>query len=177
MSKKDCILNGQTVLGIELGSTRIKAVLTDEHNEPIASGSYGWENHYENGIWTYPLEEAILGLQGCYQDLVKEVKEKYGVSITTLKAFGVSGMMHGYLPFDTEGNLLTPFRTWRNSITGEQIESGKLYEDAPFRILWRVKGRNEHSSEGRRREVGENLRTWWTVQDKRCRAGRSCSST
>lgn len=132
MENKDCILNGQAVLGIELGSTRIKAVLTDEHNEPIASGSYEWENHYENGIWTYPLEEALAGLQGCYQDLAKEVKERYDVTITSLKALGISGMMHGYLPFDTEGNLLTPFRTWRNTITA--AASGKLTESFAFHI-------------------------------------------
>jgi len=132
MSKKECILNGQAVLGIELGSTRIKAVLIDEKNEPIASGSYEWENHYENGIWTYPLEEALVGLQGCYQDLAREVKERYDATITTLKALGISGMMHGYLPFDKEGRLLTPFRTWRNTITGEAAE--KLTKEFAFHI-------------------------------------------
>lgn len=132
MSKKECILNGQAVLGIELGSTRIKAVLIDEKNEPIATGSYEWENHYENEIWTYPLEEALVGLQGCYQDLAREVKERYDATITTLKALGISGMMHGYLPFDKEGRLLTPFRTWRNTITGEAAE--KLTKEFAFHI-------------------------------------------
>ncbi len=132
MSKKECIVNGQAVLGIELGSTRIKAVLIDESHEPIASGSYDWENHYENGIWTYPLEEALLGLQGCYQALAEEVKERYGVTITTLKALGISGMMHGYLPFDAEGQLLAPFRTWRNTITEEASE--KLTECFAYHI-------------------------------------------
>lgn len=113
------IAAGNTVLGIELGSTRIKAVLNDEKNNPIASGSHDWENRLENGIWTYSLEDIWTGLQDCFRDLVRDVKEQYGVVLTRLGALGISGMMHGYMAFDGQGQLLVPFRTWRNNITGE----------------------------------------------------------
>ena len=113
------IAAGNTVLGIELGSTRIKAVLNDEENNPIASGSHDWENRLENGIWTYSLEDIWTGLQDCFRDLVRDVKEQYGVVLTRLGALGISGMMHGYMAFDSQGQLLVPFRTWRNNITGE----------------------------------------------------------
>ncbi len=113
------IAAGNTVLGIELGSTRIKAVLNDEKNNPIASGSHDWENRLENGIWTYSLEDIWTGLQDCFRDLVRDVKEQYGVVLTRLGALGISGMMHGYMAFDSQGQLLVPFRTWRNNITGE----------------------------------------------------------
>jgi len=112
------IKQGKTALGIELGSTRIKAVLTDDANRPIASGSYEWENRLENGFWTYSLSDIWTGLQSCYRNLCENVDEAYGVSLTTLGALGISGMMHGYLAFDKEGTLLVPFRTWRNSTTG-----------------------------------------------------------
>lgn len=115
----DQIAAGNTVLGIELGSTRIKAVLNDEKNNPIASGSHDWENRLENGIWTYSLEDIWTGLQDCFRDLVRDVKEQYGVVLTRLGALGISGMMHGYMAFDSQGQLLVPFRTWRNNITGE----------------------------------------------------------
>ncbi len=115
----DQIAAGNTVLGIELGSTRIKAVLNDEKNNPIASGSHDWENRLENGIWTYSLEDIWTGLQDCFRDLVRDVKEQYGVVLTRLGALGISGMMHGYMAFDGQGQLLVPFRTWRNTITGE----------------------------------------------------------
>lgn len=118
----EVIKSGRAVLGIELGSTRIKAVLIDENHKPIASGSHGWENSYENGIWTYTLEEVWSGLQDCYQDLVSDVKEKYGVTITSLASIGISAMMHGYLAFDKEDKLLVPFRTWRNTITGRAAD-------------------------------------------------------
>lgn len=104
------------------GSTRIKAVLVDDKYNPIASGSYEWENRYENGVWTYSLDDIHKGLQGSYSDLVKDVQEKYGVELTSVGALGISAMMHGYMPFDKEGNLLVPFRTWRNNITGEASE-------------------------------------------------------
>ena len=109
---------GKTVLGIELGSTRIKAVLIDEKHNPIASGSHEWENRLENGVWTYSLEDVWSGLQACYQDLRRDVREKYGVSLKKIGAIGISAMMHGYLAFDAQGKLLAPFRTWRNTITG-----------------------------------------------------------
>lgn len=111
------IESGKTVLGIEFGSTRIKAVLIGEDHAPIASGSHEWENQYENGVWTYSLENVWAGLQESYRNLANEVAAKYGVSLKTVDAIGFSGMMHGYLAFDKDGNLLAPFRTWRNTIT------------------------------------------------------------
>lgn len=120
---KNTIVNGKAVLGIEFGSTRIKAVLVDENNMPIASGDHGWENRLENGVWTYTLEDIWTGLQDCYQKMTEDVKEKYGVAVEKLAAIGFSAMMHGYLAFDKEGNLLVPFRTWRNTITQEASEA------------------------------------------------------
>ena len=111
-----------TALGIELGSTRIKAVLIDENHIPIASGSHEWENQLVNGIWTYSMEAVTTGIQDCYRELKKDVREKFGVKLTEVGAIGVSAMMHGYLPFDAQGNQLAEFRTWRNTITGEAAE-------------------------------------------------------
>lgn len=113
------IENGQTALGIEFGSTRIKAVLINSLNEPIAQGSYDWENSFVDGIWTYPMEEIMKGLSECYGNLKKDVQAKYEVRLTQLKALGISAMMHGYLAFDKNNKLLVPFRTWRNTITGQ----------------------------------------------------------
>ena len=120
---KNTIVNGKAVLGIEFGSTRIKAVLVDENNMPIASGDHDWENRLENGVWTYTLEDIWTGLQDCYQKMTEDVKEKYGVAVEKLAAIGFSAMMHGYLAFDQEGKLLVPFRTWRNTITQEASEA------------------------------------------------------
>lgn len=114
---KDYIESGKAVLGIEFGSTRIKAVLIGEDKSPIASGSHDWENSLVDGIWTYSLEEIWSGLQDCYSKMAADVEEKYGAKITKLASIGFSAMMHGYMAFDTEGNLLVPFRTWRNTIT------------------------------------------------------------
>ena len=111
-----------TVLGIELGSTRIKAVLLDENHFPVASGSHDWENRLENGIWTYSMEDIYTGLQACYADLKRDVQNRFGVTLTTVGAMGISAMMHGYLPFDKDGNQLAEFRTWRNTITGQAAE-------------------------------------------------------
>lgn len=119
---RKAIENGQTVLGIEFGSTRIKAVLIGEDHKPLASGSSEWENRYENGVWTYGLDEVWAGLQEAYRQLSGEVQERYATSLKTISAIGFSGMMHGYLPFDKDGNLLAPFRTWRNTITGQAAE-------------------------------------------------------
>ena len=105
MTNAQVIVNGNTYLGIELGSTRIKAVLLGEGYAPIASGSHTWEHRYENGYWTYHMEDVWAGLAACYADLKRDVKEKYGVTLTTVGAMGISGMMHGYLPFDKAGNL------------------------------------------------------------------------
>ena len=114
---KGTIINGKAVLGIEFGSTRIKAVLIGEDHAPIASGSHDWENRLENNIWTYSMEDIRTGLQDCYQRLIEDVKNQYGVAIHTLSAIGFSGMMHGYMAFDQNNELLVPFRTWRNTMT------------------------------------------------------------
>ncbi len=106
-------------LGIELGSTRIKAVLIDEHHIPVASGDHSWENRLINGIWTYTMEDIHSGLQDCFANLMRDVREKLGCELTSVGAIGVSAMMHGYLPFDKNGKQLCEFRTWRNTITGE----------------------------------------------------------
>ena len=116
---KEAIKAGKAVLGIEFGSTRIKAVLVDGSHTPIAMGTYDWENRLENNIWTYSLEDIRKGLQGCYKSLADDVEAKYGEKLTTLGALGFSGMMHGYMPFNAEGELLVPFRTWRNTMTEE----------------------------------------------------------
>ena len=98
----------KTALGIEFGSTRIKAVLIGEDRTPIASGSYDWENRYENGIWTYSLEDVWTGLQESYRKLRDEVLEKYNTPLKTIGAIGFSAMMHGYMAFDKDRNLLVP---------------------------------------------------------------------
>ena len=116
------IETGKTVLGIEFGSTRIKAVLIGEDHMPIAAGSYDWENQYEDGVWTYSLDDVWLGLQASYGTLSNEVFENYGTPLQTIGAIGFSGMMHGYMAFDKNGNLLVPFRTWRNTITGQAAQ-------------------------------------------------------
>jgi sugar (pentulose or hexulose) kinase len=115
----EAITHGNTALGIEFGSTRIKAVLIDETNNPIASGSHEWENSYVDNIWTYRLEDIWKGLQDSYAKLVQEVKQNYNVTIRTVSAIGFSAMMHGYMVFDQDEKLLVPFRTWRNTITEE----------------------------------------------------------
>ncbi len=114
---KKGIEEGKTYLGIELGSTRIKAVLVGPDYTPIASGGFDWENRFENEVWTYRLEDVWTGLQSVYNRLIGDVHQRYGVRHVTLGGIGVSAMMHGYLPFDAEGNQLAPFRTWRNTIT------------------------------------------------------------
>ena len=116
MSKK--IDSRKTALGIEFGSTRIKAVLIGEDHMPIASGSHEWENRYENGVWTYSLEDVWAGLQNSYRKISEDVLEKYGVVLRTIVAIGFSTMMHGYVVVGKDGKLLVPFRTWCNTITG-----------------------------------------------------------
>ena len=108
----------KTVLGLELGSTRIKAVLLNENHIPVASGSYEWENQLENGVWTYSLSAIHTGVQACYRALAEDAARKFGQPLTQVGAIGVSAMMHGYMPFDKDWQLLTPFRTWRNTMTG-----------------------------------------------------------
>lgn len=119
---KTVIESGKAVLGIEFGSTRIKAVLIGEEHEVLAIGNHDWENQLVDGIWTYSLDAIWKGLQDCYQDLANNVKETYGTGITALSAVGFSAMMHGYMAFDKKGELLVPFRTWRNTITQEASE-------------------------------------------------------
>ncbi len=131
-NKKEMIENGKTVLGIEFGSTRIKAVLVDENHVPIASGDHEWENRLENGFWTYSLDDIWAGLRDSYDKLAKNVKEKYDVTLTNVGAIGFSAMMHGYMAFDQEDQLLVPFRTWRNGTTGAAAE--KLTELFSYNI-------------------------------------------
>ena len=126
------IENGGTSLGIEFGSTRIKAVLVDGTTTPVAQGSYEWENRLENGIWTYSLEDIWKGLRFCYQDLAADVKKQYGTGLVHIGSMGISAMMHGYMVFDKAGELLVPFRTWRNTITGEAAK--KLTELFEYNI-------------------------------------------
>jgi len=125
---KTSILNGKTALGIEFGSTRIKAVLVGEDNAPIASGSHDWENRYVDGVWTYTLDDIWTGLQDCYKNLADDVRAQYGVELETIGSLGFSAMMHGYMAFDKAGELLVPFRTWRNTITEQaSVELTKLF--------------------------------------------------
>lgn len=116
---KSFIENGKAVLGIELGSTRVKAVLIDASANVLAKGSYSWENKFEKGVWTYSMDDVKKSVQGAYKDLLDSVKHKYGVKIKKLKAIGFSAMMHGYIVLDKNDKLLVPFRTWRNTITEE----------------------------------------------------------
>ena len=135
---KKAIAAGETVLGMELGSTRIKAVLIMKNGEPIVSGSYDWENQLLGNIWTYSLEDVWKGVQTSFADLQKEVLEKYGVALEKTAAMGFSAMMHGYLAFDKEGNLLVPFRTWRNTITGEAAEKLTALFDYNIPQRWSI---------------------------------------
>lgn len=114
---RKAIQDGKTILGLEFGSTRIKAVLVDESHRSVAMGTWDWENSLEDNIWTYSLENIWNGLRGCYKSLAEDVQAKYGITLTRLAALGFSGMMHGYMPFDARGELLVPFRTWRNTMT------------------------------------------------------------
>ncbi|AEV85661.1 ATPase [Actinoplanes sp. SE50] len=120
---REAIEQGRTALGIELGSTRIKAVLTGPGHAAIATGSHDWENQFVDRTWTYSLEAVWAGLQDCFAALARDVRERHGVELRTTGALGVSAMMHGYLAFDADGELLTPFRTWRNTDTGDAAEA------------------------------------------------------
>lgn len=129
---REAIAKGHTSLGIELGSTRIKAVLIDRRFHTIASGSYEWENQLKDGYWTYDQEDMITGLQTAYRNLKQEVNKQYGVTLTTFGSLGFSAMMHGYMAFDRNGELLVPFRTWRNATTSQAAR--KLTELFGFNI-------------------------------------------
>lgn len=117
------IQSGRAVLGLELGSTRIKCVLIGEDHAPIASGDHTWENRLENGVWTYHMDDVWAGIQDAYAALKADVESRYGVKLTHLAALGVSAMMHGYLPFDKDGKQLCEFRTWRNTMTADAAEA------------------------------------------------------
>lgn len=132
MSVKEIIDSGKAVLGIEFGSTRIKAVLVDDKNAPIASGSHEWENQLVDNIWTYSIDMIWAGLQDAYQGMTADVEKQYGTKVTKLAAIGFSAMMHGYMAFGADGEILVPFRTWRNSITEEASE--KLTELFQYNI-------------------------------------------
>ncbi|GBF76559.1 ATPase [Paenibacillus sp. 598K] len=131
-SMKQAIICGETSLGIEFGSTRIKAVLIDQHSQTLASSSYDWENQLTGGYWTYDLQEVLLGMQDVYRLLRQEVEEKYGVPLQKLGAIGCSGMMQGYIALDHAGELLVPFRTWRNTTT--EAAAADLTERFGFKI-------------------------------------------
>ena len=132
MSIVEAIAAGKTALGIELGSTRIKAVLIGEDHHVLANGSFSWENRLENDRWTYHLDDAVRGLQESFADLAADVKGKYGVELTKIGAIGISGMMHGYLALDQEDKQLAPFLTWRNTNTPEA--AGQLTELFQFNV-------------------------------------------
>ncbi len=128
MTPKEIITSGKAILGIEFGSTRIKAVLIDDENKPIAQGSHTWENQLVDGLWTYAIDRIWYGLQDCYADLRKNVIEQYDCEIENLAAIGISAMMHGYMAFGKDEKILVPFRTWRNTNTGEAAaELSKLF--------------------------------------------------
>ena len=128
MSAKETIIAGKAILGIEFGSTRIKAVLVDQENKPIAQGSHTWENQLVDGLWTYSTEAIWYGLQDCYADLRKNVLAQYDTEIEILAGIGISAMMHGYMAFGANDQILVPFRTWRNTNTGEAAaELSKLF--------------------------------------------------
>ena len=128
----------RAVLGVEFGSTRIKAVLLDENHQELASGDHDWENRLENGIWTYSMEDVWNGLQDAYRKLKEEVKARYGVTLTRLGAIGMSAMMHGYMPFNAEGELMVPFRTWRNTITAQASEALMDLFQYPIPQRWSI---------------------------------------
>lgn len=116
------IKNGETALGIELGSTRIKSVLINKDYEVVATGFFNWENRYENELWTYHLNDAVKGLQCSFQSLVEDVYKRYGIELSTVGCIGISGMMHGIIALDENNNQLSPFLTWRNTNTSQAVE-------------------------------------------------------
>lgn len=138
MTAKETIQSGKATLGIEFGSTRIKCVLIDEDCNPIAQGSHTWENQLIDGLWTYSIDDIWTGLQDCYAQLRADVKEKYGVEIEILASMGVSAMMHGYMPFNKDGKILVPFRTWRNTNTGKAAAALSELFDFNIPLRWSI---------------------------------------
>ena len=135
---KEAIESGKTIMGMELGSTRIKAVLIGEDHVPIASGSHDWENQFIHNNWTYSLEAVWAGVQDSYRKLAENVKEKYGVELKKVGAMGFSAMMHGYMAFDEKDELLVPFRTWRNTTTGPASEALADLFQYPIPQRWSI---------------------------------------
>lgn len=132
MDSRQIIENGDIFLGIELGSTRIKSVLTDENGTVLGIGIHDWENSFIDGIWTYPVDEILFGLSNCYKSLKADIKDKFGITIKQIKYMGISAMMHGYMAFDKDMRLLAPFQTWRNSNT--ERSARELSESFKFNI-------------------------------------------
>ncbi|MEG0903649.1 MAG: FGGY-family carbohydrate kinase [Lachnospiraceae bacterium] len=135
---KNSIINGKTSLGIEFGSTRIKAVLLDEDYLQIASGNHDWENQIVDSIWSYDMSAIIDGMQDSYRKMAEEVKTKYNVTLTTIGSIGISSMMHGYMVFDQQAQLLVPFRTWRNTITEPASEELTKVFQYPIPQRWSI---------------------------------------
>lgn len=168
---KQVIEAGKAILGIEFGSTRIKAVLIDEQNKPIAQGSHEWENQLVDGLWTYSTEAIWYGLQDCYADLRKAVLNEYGCEIETLAGIGFSAMMHGYMAFDESQQILVPFRTWRNTNTAKAAaELSKLFNyNIPLRWsishLYPVHPRQRGACEGH--QVPHNPRRIYPLASNR----------
>jgi len=132
------IRDGKTTLGIEFGSTRIKASLIAPDGTPLASGSFGWENRLEDGVWTYHLDEVHAGLAACFASLVADVQARFGVALSTVAAMGVSGMMHGYVVLDEDNQQLVPFRTWRNNLNGQACAELTALLDFAMPQRWSV---------------------------------------
>ncbi|MDT3994712.1 FGGY family carbohydrate kinase, partial [Mammaliicoccus fleurettii] len=132
------ILNGEISIGIELGSTRIKTVVIDKDFETIGSGYYEWENKFENGYWTYSINDVWIGLQKSYKSMTDDIQSKFNISIKKVKSIGISGMMHGYLAFDKNDDLLVPFRTWRNSYTEEAANQLRACFDFNIPERWSI---------------------------------------
>lgn len=137
-SPRAAIEAGRTALGIELGSTRIKAVLIDPDNTPVATGSHDWDNQFVNRIWTYSLDAVWEGMRACFASLAADVQARHRVTLSTVGAIGVSAMMHGYLAFDADGELLAPFRTWRNTITGQAADELSELFDHTIPQRWSI---------------------------------------
>ena len=138
MDHRTSIVEGRNALGIEFGSTRIKAVLVDEAGEVLGIGIHDWENSLIEGIWTYPLEEIHEGLQDCYRSLKAQVQEQYGIKLSKIGAIGISAMMHGYMAFDRDGKLLSPFQTWRNSNTQQAADMLTERFDFNIPLRWTI---------------------------------------
>lgn len=130
--------DGLCTLGIEFGSTRVKAVLINSEYDLIASGNYDWNNRREGGVWTYSIDDIKTALKSCYKALKDEVFKEYAHTLKKIKAMGISAMMHGYMAFDNAGNLLTPFRTWRNTITEKEADELTSLFDYPIPQRWTI---------------------------------------